>query len=125
MNTSDKHYSIRKETPQDYAATENLVREAFWNVYRPGCTEHYVLHCLRDDSAFVPKLDFVMLQGQKLIGQIVFMRAEIKSDRGKAIPVMTFGPISIHPQYQRKGYGKALLDYALAQAEQMGPARSA
>lgn len=120
MNTSDKHYSIRKETPQDYAATENLVREAFWNVYRPGCTEHYVLHCLRDDSAFVPELDFVMMQGQKLIGQIVFMRAEIKSDGGKAIPVMTFGPISIHPQYQLKGYGKALLDYALAQAEQMG-----
>ena len=82
MNTSDKHYSIRKETPQDYAATENLVREAFWNVYRPGCTEHYVLHCLRDDSAFVPELDFVMMQGQKLIGQIVFMRAEIKSDGG-------------------------------------------
>jgi putative acetyltransferase len=120
MNTNDKNYSIRRETKPDYAVTENLVREAFWNVYRPGCLEHYVLHCLRDDPAFVPELDFVMEKDGHMIGQIIFMRAQIKSDDGREIPIMTFGPIGILPQYKRQGYGKALLDYALKKAEQLG-----
>ena len=71
-----KHYKIRHEEEKEYREVENLVREAFWNVYRPGCLEHYVLNRLRSDPAFVPELDFVMEQGGKLIGQNVFMRAK-------------------------------------------------
>ena len=111
---------IRKETPADFRAVENLTREAFWNVYRPGCLEHYVVHMLRHDPDFVPELDFVLEKDGELIGHVLFMRAVIHADDGRDLPMMTFGPISIAPAYQRQGYGKLLLDYALEQAATMG-----
>ena len=83
---------IRKETSADYAAVEHLTREAFWNVYRPGCLEHYVVHVLRRDPAFVPELDLVMERSGQLIGHILYMRAHITADDGREIPMMTFGP---------------------------------
>lgn len=113
-------YIIRLETPSDYRETENLTREAFWNVYRPGCSEHYVLHCYRSKKDFVPELDFVMEKDDKLIGQIMYVRAKIQADNGNDIPIMTFGPISILPEYKRQGYGKALLDYSMEKAKQLG-----
>lgn len=115
-----KDYIIRREETCERREVENLVREAFWNVYRPGCLEHYVLHCLRDDPAFVPELDFVMEADGRLIGQCMCMRAEIKSDDGRVIPIMTLGPIGILPELQRRGLGKAILDHTLAQATAMG-----
>lgn len=111
---------IRLETPQDYAEAENLARESFWNVYRPGCLEHYVLHCLRDDPDFVPALDFVMEKDGRIIGQNMFMRAWIAADDGRNIPIMTMGPICIAPAYKRRGYGKILLDYSLEKAREYG-----
>ena len=111
---------IRLENKQDYRNTENLVREAFWNVYRPGCTEHYILHVLRKDPAFVPELAFVMEKEAKLIGQNVFVRAEVKADDGRNIPVMAMGPIGILPEYKRQGYGRALLEYSLEKAAEFG-----
>ena len=110
-------YTIRLETPADYAETENLVRETFWNVYRPGCLEHYVLHTYRSDPDFVPELDFVMEKDGKLIGQVMYVRASIRSDDGRVIPIMTLGPIGILPEYQRRGYGKKLLDYSMEKAK--------
>lgn len=117
---SKNDYTIRLETPADYRTTENLVRESFWNVYRPGCLEHYVLHCLRDDPAFVPQLDFVMEKDGEMIGQNIFMHAHIDADDGRQIPIMTMDPICIAPNLKRQGYGKALLDYSLAQAAKLG-----
>ena len=111
---------IRRETPADYTAAEHLTREAFWNVYRPGCTEHYVLHVLRDDPAFVPELDLVMERDGQLIGHIMYMRAHILSDDGRKLPVMTFGPLSIRPDLQRRGYGKLLLDRSMKKARELG-----
>lgn len=111
---------IRNEKREDYRAVENLIRESFWNVYRPGCLEHYVIHKLRDDEAFVPELDFVMELDGKLIGQNMFMRANIKADNGRDIPIMTMGPICITPELKRKGYGKILLDYSLEKAKEYG-----
>lgn len=111
---------IRLETPQDYAEAENLARESFWNVYRPGCLEHYVLHCLRDDPDFVPALDFVMEKDGRIIGQNMFMRAWIAADDGRNIPIITMGPICIAPAYKRRGYGKMLLDYSLEKAGECG-----
>ncbi len=111
---------IRLETPSDYRETECLTREAFWNVYRPGCLEHYVLHCFRSNKDFVPELDFVMQKDGKIIGHIMFVRAKINTDDGKELPIMTFGPISIAPEHKRKGYGKMLLDYAVEQAAAQG-----
>lgn len=116
---TNNNFIIRLETESDYRQTENLVREAFWNVYKPGCVEHYVLHCLRNDKDFIPELNFVMEKDGILIGQVVFMKAEIKADDGRIIPIVTFGPIGIHPDFKRQGYGKILLDYALDKAANM------
>lgn len=116
---------IRLEKKEEHQKVENLVRESFWNVYRPGCLEHYVLHQLRNDPAFVPELDFVMLLNEndedgKLIGQNMFMRTSIKADDGRNIPIMTMGPICITPELKRQGYGKVLLDYSLEKAIELG-----
>ena len=116
---------IRLEKKEEYQKVENLVRESFWNVYRPGCLEHYVLHQLRNDPAFVPELDFVMFLNEngkegKLIGQNMFMRTAIKADDGRNIPIMTMGPICIKNEYKRKGYGKILLDYSLEKTAGLG-----
>jgi len=118
MNKND--YIIRLERKEEHREVENLVREAFWNVYRPGCLEHYVLNQLRTDPAFVPELDFVMEQEGRIIGQNMFMHALIKADDGRDIPIMTMGPICICRELQRKGLGKALLDYSLQKAAQLG-----
>ena len=115
-----KNYTIRPEEKADYRAVETLVRESFWNVYRPGCSEHYVIHVLRDDPAFVPELDFVMEQDGRLIGQNMFMKTVIEADDGSIVPVLTMGPIGITPDLKRKGYGKVLLDYCLEKAAAMG-----
>jgi len=112
--------SIRLEEKSEYREVENLVRESFWNVYRPGCLEHYVLHQLRNDAAFVPELDFVMEQEGELIGQNIFVRATIAADDGRSIPIMTMGPICIKNELKRKGYGKILLDYSLEKAAGLG-----
>lgn len=114
------NYVIRLERKEEQRQVEHLVRESFWNVYRPGCLEHYVLHRLREDAAFVKELDFVMESDGKLIGQNVFVRAQIKADDGRELPVMTMGPICISPEYKRKGYGKILLDYSLEKAAALG-----
>lgn len=111
---------IRREIPADYAAVENLTREAFWNVYRPGCTEHYVVHELRRDPDFVPELDLVMERDGQLIGHVLYMRAKIVADDGRELPMMTFGPISIHPSVQRQGLGQYLLDYSMERARELG-----
>ena len=118
MNNND--YIIRLEEKNDYSTVENLVRESFWNVYRPGCSEHYVIHVLRDDPAFIKELDFVMEQEGRLIGQNMFMKMVINADDGSRVPVLTMGPICIAPELKRQGYGKKLLDYSLEKAEAMG-----
>ncbi len=111
---------IRMEKNEDHVEVENLVRESFWNVYRPGCSEHYVIHVLRDDPAFVKELDLVMEKDGKIIGQNMFMKTVIEADDGREIPVLTMGPIGIIPELKRKGYGKAILDYSLEKATKMG-----
>lgn len=112
--------TFRLETPCDYREVENLVREAFWNVYCPGCREHYVIHVLRDDAAFVRELNLVMLLDGRIVGQNVFVRATIKGDDGTSVPVLTMGPISVEPHLRRKGYGKALLEHSLDKAAALG-----
>ncbi len=139
--------NIRLEQPKDYREVENLTREAFWNVYRPGCTEHFVLNQYRTNPDFVPELDFVMEEDNRIIGHVMFSKASLTPDPspmgegsddpsqqemhttplphregqgGGSSPSWTFGPISIHPDYKRKGYGLKLLQYALEKAREMG-----
>lgn len=118
--TENNNIIIRNEKKEDYRKVENLTREAFWNVYRPGCMEHYVLHCYRSDPAFVSELDFVMELNGELIGQIIYVRSEIDCDDGRKLPILTFGPMGIAPKYKRQGYGKRLLDYSMEKAKETG-----
>ena len=113
-------YLIRLERKDDYRVVENLVRESFWNVYRPGCFEHYVLNQLRGNADFIPELDFVMEKDGKIIGQNVFVQAKIKADDGRNIPILTMGPICIANELKRQGYGKILLDYSIEKATELG-----
>ena len=98
------NYIIRLEKKEEHRTVENLVRESFWNVYRPGCSEHYVIHVLRDDPAFVKELDFVMERDGVLIGQNMFMRTVINADDGRVIDVNVDNAVN-----RRKKRSRALL----------------
>jgi len=112
--------NIRLEEPKDYIEVENLTRESFWNVYKPGCTEHYVLNQYRTNPDFIPELDFVMEEDGKIIGHVMYSKAEIILEDGSILPAWTFGPISIHLDYKRKGYGLKLLQYSIEKAKELG-----
>ena len=116
----DKDIIIRLEREEDYRENENLIRESFWNVYCPGCKEHYLMHVLRNDDSCVNELNFVMEKGGKIIGQNVFAKTVIEADDGRVIDVLTMGPICITPELKRQGYGKMLLDYTVEKAKEMG-----
>ncbi|MBP5516195.1 MAG: N-acetyltransferase [Bacteroidales bacterium] len=112
--------NIRIEEPKDFREVENLTREAFWNIYRPGCTEHYVLNQYRNNPDFIPELDLVMEEDDRIIGHVMFSKAIIILDDKTPFPSWTFGPISIHPDYKRNVYGLKLLNYALGKAKTLG-----
>lgn len=112
--------NIRLERKEEQYVVENLIREAFWNVYQPGCHEHYLMHVLRDDKDFVSELNYVMELEDEIIGQAMYMKAQINRDEGDALPVLTLGPICIAPEYEKQGYGKQLLDYTLEKAKSLG-----
>ncbi len=112
--------NIRLEQPGDYRKVENLTREAFWNVYRPGCVEHFVLNQYRTHPDFIPALDFVMEEDGMIIGHVMYSKASIVKRDGSTVDAWTFGPISIHPDYKRKGYGLKLLNYSIERAREMG-----
>lgn len=118
MNNND--YIIRNERREDEREVENLVRNSFYNVYREGCVEHYVLHKMRKSPLFIPELNFVLVKGDKIIGQNVFLKASIDLDSGASLEIATMGPLSIKREYQKKGLGKYLLDYSLEEAKKYG-----
>ena len=114
-----KKLIIRTETSDDYAIVENLTREAFWNVYRPGCVEHYVLHCLRSLPEFIPQLSLVAEAEGLILGHIMYSRASITCDDGSCLPIVIFGPLSVAPEHQRRGIGSALVRHSLALAKSL------
>ncbi len=120
MNTNG--IIIRHEQNHEHFAVETLVREAFWNVYRPGCLEHWLLHVLRDAQEFLPELNFILEKDGEIIGHIAFCRGQISLDNGEKLPVLTVGPLCIAPAFQGRGYGKLLLDFALNRAKEYGGA---
>lgn len=115
-----KELVIRREQPADYATVEQVVREAFWNVYTPACTEHYLLHIMRDHPAFVPELDMLALVGEKIAGSVVYMRSFILACNGIRYETLTLGPIAVLPEYQRQGVGRSLISQSRELARRMG-----
>lgn len=110
------NYIIRNEEKKDYEIVEKLIRKSFWNVYREGCLEHYVMHKLRSDKSFVKDLDFVLEVDNKIIAHISYAIGTIND----SIPMLMFGPLSVDPEYQHQGYGSILVNYSLDKAKQMG-----
>ena len=112
--------TLRHEAPADHRAVETLVREAFWNVYKPGCDEHYYLHLLRQSPAFRPELTFVCEVDGVLAGQIACASSSIEREAGGRLDTVTFGPLAVLPSFQGKGLARALVCHALRQAQALG-----
>ena len=112
--------TLRLEEEKDYRTVEELTRAAFWNVYKPGCDEHFVLHNLRSSLNFLPELDFVAERNGMIVGNIVYSKCKVVSDAGKEQEVLTFGPVSVLPAYQGQGIGNLLVRHTLELAKQMG-----
>lgn len=112
--------NIRNEKETDYKLVEDITRKAFYNMYIPGCIEHYLVHIMRGHEDFIPELDFVLELGGKVIGNIMYTKAELTDEEGSKKEIVTFGPVSILPEYQRKGYGKMLIEHSLNRAAELG-----
>ncbi len=111
---------IRNEKKKDYRNVEQLIREAFWNLYVPGCNEHFVLHNLRNSNGFIPALDFVAEKEGRIVGQIAYSRGIIKYIQGEEKEVISFGPVSVLPAFQKQGIGSALIIHTINLARDMG-----
>ena len=111
---------IRLETPQDHRAVEELTREAFWNVYKPGADEHYFVHMMRSHPDFIPELAFVLEKDGEIIGNIMYTKAWLEDESGERKEILSFGPICIAPCYQRQKLGKLLIEHSFAVAREMG-----
>ena len=112
--------NIRNEEEKDYERVEEITREAFWNIYIPGCMEHYLVHVMRSHKDFLPELDFVIEVDKQIIGNIMYTKTKLVDESGEEKDILTFGPVSILPEYQRKGYGKKLMEYSFEKAASMG-----
>lgn len=115
-----REYVLRLETEKDYREVENLTREAFWNKYRPGCMEHYILHRYRTNPDFVRELDYLIEENSKIVAHIMYSRAVIEADNGQIVQILIFGPVSVLPEMQNKGYGSAIIRYTLNKAAELG-----
>lgn len=111
---------IRNETPADYNRVEAITRKAFWNLYVPGCNEHYLVHIMRSHEDFLPELDLVIEVDNKVIGNIMYTKAKLVDELGETKPILTFGPVCILPEYQRLGYGKLLMEHSFEKAAALG-----
>lgn len=116
----DKVIKIRNEEESDYQRVEELTRKSFWNLYIPGCNEHYLVHVMRSHKDFLPELDLVIEVDNQIIGNIMYTKAKLIDESGAEKDILTFGPVCIMPEYQRKGYGKKLIEYSFEQAAALG-----
>ncbi len=116
----DKMITIRNEETTDYERVEEITRQSFWNLYIPGCNEHYLVHIMRSHKDFLPKLDLVIEVDDQIIGNIMYTKAKLIDESGEEKDILTFGPVCILPEYQRMGYGKKLLEYSFEQAVELG-----
>lgn len=117
--TRAENIMTRLESPEDSRETENMVREAFWDLYKPGCDEHLVIHNLRESPAFVRELDFVACDGNQIVGVVICPKAKIVNERNEEFTVLSL-VVGVLPSYQDKGVGSALMRKAIDIARSMG-----
>lgn len=111
---------IRNEETKDRAIVEDITRRAFYNIYIEGCVEHYLVHLMREHEDFIPELDLVIELDGKMIGNIMYTKSKLRDEEGRKKDILTFGPVSIHPDYQRRGYGKLLMEHSFNKARELG-----
>ncbi len=111
---------IRNEKESDYEKVEDITRKAFWNLYIPGCIEHYLVHVMRPHIDFLPELDLVIEVDNQIIGNVMYTKTKLIDEDGEGKDILTFGPVCILPEYQRKGYGKKLMEHSFEQAVALG-----
>ena len=111
---------IRKETPADYRAVENLTRESFWNVYKPGADEHYFVNQMRSHPDFIQELAFVLEKDGEIIGNIMYTKAWLEDENSQRKEILSFGPLCVAPQYQRQKLGKLLIEHSFDAARKLG-----
>ena len=116
----EQNIRIRNERPEDYETVERITREAFYNLYVPGCVEHYLVHLMRTHEDFIPELDFVLELDGAEIGNIMYTKATLTDEEGTVKEILTFGPVCVLPAYQRKGYGKLLMEHSFRKAVEVG-----
>lgn len=116
----EENIIIRNEQKEDWEIVEKITRQAFYNLYVPGCGEHYLVHIMREHEDFIPELDFVIERNGDVIGNIMYTKAKLIDENGNEKDILTFGPVSIHPAYQRMGYGKILIEHSFQTAIQLG-----
>ena len=112
--------TIRLENEKDYRAVEELTREAFWNVYKPGADEHYFVHMMRNHPDFIPELAFVLELDGKIVGNIMYTKAWLKDENGERKEILSFGPLCVAPEYQRQKLGKLLIEHSFEAARKIG-----
>jgi predicted N-acetyltransferase YhbS len=111
---------IQRTKPEDFMTTENITREAFWNLFQPGCDEHLLLHNLRKSNSYVPELDLVALTDKEIIGHLLITKAMVIDKQNIEHEVLCVGPVSVLPEFQMKGVGAKLLNESIAIAKQLG-----
>lgn len=111
---------IRNEKKEDYEVVEGITRRAFYNLYIPGCSEHYLIRLMRGHEDFISELDFVIEEDGKVIGNIMYTKARLVDENGNTKNIVTFGPVCIAPGYQRSGYGKMLIEHSFEKAIELG-----
>lgn len=116
----EQQIRIRKERKSDWETVEKITRKAFYNIYVPGCVEHYLVHIMREHKDFIPELDLVLERNGEVIGNIMYTRAKLIDESGNTKEILTFGPVCILPAYQRMGYGKLLMEHSFKKAIQLG-----
>lgn len=116
----NNNFIIRSETPNDYRTVENLTREAFWNVYKEGADEHYFAHVMRSHEDFIPELAFVLEKDGQIIGNVMYTKSRLIDEKGEEKEIVSFGPVCVHPDYQRQGLSRALLEHSFEKAKEMG-----
>ena len=116
--------TVRKENKEDYRKVEKITRGAFSYPDRIerggiGCPyEHWMVNELRKRDG-VLELSLVATVDDEIVGHIICSKAEVRQD-GNKLSVLNLGPISVQPEHQRQGVGKALINEMIIKAKDLG-----